>query len=203
MSPVSTYLGFCFSSSVSTYVTKSSSSKNLPVLSLIHLNTCSLSAWSKLSMYGSPNTKSLLNNLVYAASPSFTTESNHSLPAAWYALTYVVGAWGSSSLGSLAVGLVGLSVGAWVGSSAGALLVPGWGSVEAGSVCGSLGSSVGAWVDSGSGGVSSGGASAPSVACANFLPFDLPAPRLPSFGCCRHLPALMGSPLRCLPPGCL
>ena len=30
-SPVSTYLGFCFSSSVSTYVTKSSSSKNLPV----------------------------------------------------------------------------------------------------------------------------------------------------------------------------
>ena len=34
---VSTYFGFFFSSSVSMYVTKSSSSKNLPVLSLIHL----------------------------------------------------------------------------------------------------------------------------------------------------------------------
>ena len=119
-------------------------------------------------MYGSPNAKSLSNNLVYAASPSFTTESNHSLPAAWYALTYLVGAGGSSSSGFVAAGLVGSSVGAWVGSSAGALLVPSRGSVGAGSVCG--------LVDSGSGGVSSGGASAPSVACANFLPFDLLAP---------------------------
>ena len=65
-------------------------------------------------------------------------------------------------------------VGAWVGSSVGALLVPGWGSVGAGSVCGSVGL--------GSGGVSSGGASAPSAACAGFLPLDLLAPCLPSFG---------------------
>ena len=81
-------------------------------MSLIHLNTCFLSAWSKLSMYRSPNTKSLSNDLVYAASPSFTTESNHSLPAAWYALTYLVEAGGSSLSGFVAVGLVGLSVGA-------------------------------------------------------------------------------------------
>ena len=59
-------------------------------------------------------------------------------------------------------------MGAWVGSSAGALLVPAWGSVGAGSVCGLVGS--------GSGGVSSGGASAPSVACTGFLPLDLLAP---------------------------
>ena len=87
----------------------------------------------------------------------------------------MVGAGGSSSSGFVAAGMVGLSVGAWVGSSAGALLVPGRGSVGAGSVCG--------LVDSGSGGVSSGGASAPSAAFANFLPFDLLAPGLPSFGC--------------------
>ena len=105
-------------------------------------------------MYGSPNAQSLSNNLVYAASPSFTTESNHSLPAAWYALTYLVGAGGSSSSGFVAAGLVGSSVGAWVGSLVGALLVPGWASVGAGSVCGLVDSSVGAWVDSGSGGVS-------------------------------------------------
>ena len=57
---------------------------------------------------------------------------------------------------------MGSSVGAWVGSPVGAwvgaLLVPGCGSSEAGSVCGLVGL--------GSGGVSSGGASAPSVACA-------------------------------------
>ena len=155
---MSTYLGFFFSSSVSTYITKLLSSMNLPVLSLIHLNTCSLSAWSKLSMYGWPNAKSLSNNLVYAASPSFTTDSNHSLPAAWYTLIYLVGAGGSSSLGFVVAGMVGSSVGAWVGSSVGALLVPGWGPVGAWSVCG--------LVDSRSGGVSSGGASAPSAACA-------------------------------------
>ena len=126
-------------------------------------------------MYGSPNTKSLSNNLVYAAFPSFTTESNHSLPAAWYALTYLVGAGGSSSSGFVAAGMVGSSVGAWVGSSAGALLVPGWGPVGVGSVCGSLGL--------GPGGISSGEASAPSVACAGFLPFDLLGPGSPSFGC--------------------
>ena len=142
------------------YVMKLSSSKNLPVLSLIHLSTCSLSALSKLSMYGSPNTKSLSNDLVYAASLSFTVESNHSLPAAWYALTYLVGAGGSSSSGFVAAGFSGLLVGTWVGSLAGALLVPGLGSVGAGSVCGLVGL--------GSCGVSSGGASAPSVACAGF-----------------------------------
>ena len=119
-------------------------------------------------MYGSPNAKSLSNNLVYAASLSLTTVSNHSLPAAWYTLTYLVGAGGSSSSGFVAAGMVGSSVGAWVGSLAGALLVPGRGSVGAGSVCG--------LVDLGSGGVSSGGASAPSAACANFFPFDLLAP---------------------------
>ena len=60
----------------------------------------------------------------------------------------------------------------------GALLVPGCGSLGAGSVCGLVGL--------GSGGVSSGGASAPSVACAswspNCLPLDLLVPGLPSFG---------------------
>ena len=119
-------------------------------------------------MYGSPNTKSLSNNLVYASSPSFTTESNQSLPAALYTLTYLVGAGGSSSSGFVMGGLVGSSVGAWVGSSVGALLVPGWGSTGAGSVCGLVGL--------GSGGVSSGGASAPSAACASFLLLDLLAP---------------------------
>ena len=116
------------------------------VLSLIHLNTSSLSAWSKLSMYGSPNAKSLSNNLVYAASPSFTTESNHCLPAAWYALTYLVGAGVHPLSRFVEAGMVGSSVGAWVGSSVGALLVPGWGPVGAGSVCG--------LVDLGSGGLS-------------------------------------------------
>ena len=76
---------------------------------------------------------------MYASSPSFTTESKQSLPAALYALTYLVGAGGSSSLGFLVVGWVVSSVGAWVGSSVGALLVPGWGSVGAGSVCGLVG----------------------------------------------------------------
>ena len=78
---------------------------------------------------------------------------------------------------------MGSSVGAWVGSLVGAwvgaLLVPGCGSMEAGSVCGLVGL--------GSGGVSLGGASAPSVACAswspNCLPLDLLVPGLPSFGC--------------------
>ena len=175
------------------YVTKSSPSKNLPVLSLIHLNTCSLSAWSKLSMYGPPTSKSLSNNLMYASSPSFTTESNQSLPAALYALTYLVRAGGSSSLGFLVAGCAVSSVGAWVGSSVGALLVPGLGSAGVGSVCGLVGL--------GSGGVSSRGASAPSVVCANFLPLDLLAPGLPSFGCFSPFPALMGGPLWCLPPG--
>ena len=86
-----------------------------------------------------------------------------------------MGAGGSSSSGFLADGWAVSSVGAWVGSSVGALLVPGWGSAGAGSVCGLVGL--------GSSGVSSGGASAPSVACANFLPLDLLAPGLPSFGC--------------------
>ena len=53
---------------------------------------------------------------------------------------------------------MGSLVGAWVG----ALLVPGCGSSGAGSVCGLVGL--------GSGGVSSGGASAPSVACASWSP---------------------------------
>ena len=57
--------------------------------------------------------------------------------------------------------------------------MPGCGSTEAGSVCGLVGL--------GSSGVSSGGASAPSVACAgwspNCLPLDLLVPGLPSFGC--------------------
>ena len=74
-------------------------------------------------------------------------------------------------------------MGAWEGSPVGAwrgaLLVPGCGSMEAGSVCGLVGL--------GSGGVSSGGASAPSVACTgwspNCLPLDLLVPGLPSFGC--------------------
>ena len=109
---------------------------------------------------------------MYAASPSFTTESNQALPAALYSLTYLVGAGGSS--------LSGFMVAGWVGSPVGALLVPGCGSTGAGSVCGLVGL--------GSGGVSSGGASAPSVACAgwspNCLPLDLLAPHLPSFGCC-------------------
>ena len=67
-------------------------------------------------------------------------------------------------------------MGAWVGSLVGALLVPGCGSTGAGPVCG--------LVVSGSGGVSSGGASAPSAACASCLPLDLLASLLPSFGCC-------------------
>ena len=58
--------------------------------------------------------------------------------------------------------------------------MPGCGSTGAGSVCGLVGL--------GSGGVSSGGAFAPSVACAGWslscLPLDLLAPGLPSFGCC-------------------
>ena len=111
-SVIGEYLPRLFLFFLSLYITKSSSSKNLPVLSLIHLNTCSLSAWLKLSMYGSPNAKSLSNNLVYAASPSFTIDSNHSLPATWYALTYLVGTGGSSLSGFVVVGMVGLSVGA-------------------------------------------------------------------------------------------
>ena len=78
--------------------------------------------------------------------------------------------------GFLVVGWAGSSVGAWVGSLVGALLVPGCGSTGAGSVCGLVGL--------GSCGVSSGGASDPSVACAGCLPLDLLAPGLPSFGCC-------------------
>ena len=74
---------------------------------------------------------------------------------------------------------MGSLVGAWVGSPVGALLVPGCGSTRAGSVCGPVGL--------GSGGVSSGGASAPSVACAGWSPkcllWDLLVPDLPSFGC--------------------
>ena len=79
---------------------------------------------------------------------------------------------------------MGSSVGAWVGSLVGALLVPGCGSTRAGSVCDLVGL--------GSCGVSSGGSSAPSAACAgwspNCLPLDL-------------LPAPTGIPLRCLTPG--
>ena len=75
----------------------------------------------------------------------------------------------------MAAGWVGSSVGAWVGSLGRALLVPGWGSTGAGSVCGLVGL--------GSSGVSSGGPSAPSVACASCLPLDLLAPGLPPFGC--------------------
>ena len=71
---------------------------------------------------------------------------------------------------------MGSSVGAWVGSLVGALLVPGCGSTGARSVCGLVGL--------GSGGVSLGGASAPSAACASCLPLNLLAPGLPSFGCC-------------------
>ena len=126
-------------------------------------------------MYGLPNSKSLLNNLMYASSPSFTTESNQALPAALYSLTYLVRAGGSSSSGFLVAGWVGSSVGAWVGSLVGSLLGPGCGSAGVGSVCGLVGL--------GSSGVSSGGASAPSVACASCLPLDLLAPNLPSFGC--------------------
>ena len=126
-------------------------------------------------MYGPPNSKSLLNNLMYASSPSFTTESNQALPAALYAMTYLVRAGGSSSSGFLVAGWVVSSVGAWVESPVGALLVPGWGSTGAWSVCGLVGL--------GSGGVSSGGASAPSAAYASCLPLDLLASGLPSFGC--------------------
>ena len=88
-------------------------------------------------MYGLPNSKSLLNNLMYASSLSFTTESNQALPAALYALTYLVRAGASSSSGFLAVGWVGSSVRAWVGSPVGALLVPG---------CGSTGAGVSVWL---------------------------------------------------------
>ena len=76
-------------------------------------------------MYGPPTSKSLSNNLMYASVPSFTTESYQTLPAALYAITYLVGAGGLSSLGFLVVGWAVSSVGAWVGSSVGALLVPG------------------------------------------------------------------------------
>ena len=62
---------------------------------------------------------------MYASFPSFTTESNQTLPAALYALTYLVGAGGSSSSGFLVVGWAVSSVGAWVGSSVRDLLVPG------------------------------------------------------------------------------
>ena len=60
-------------------------------------------------------------------------------------------------------------MGSSVGASVGSLLVPGRGSVGFGT-----------------GGVSSGGASAPSVACAGWslvLPLDLLVPGSPSFGC--------------------
>ena len=66
-------------------------------------------------MYGPPNFKSSSNNLMYASFPSFTTESNQSLPAVLYALTYLVGAGGSSLSGFVVLG--------WVVSSVG----PGWG----------------------------------------------------------------------------
>ena len=59
-----------------------------------------------------PNSKSLLNNLMYTSSPSFTTESNQALPAALYSLTYLVRAGGLSSSGFLAAGWVGSLVGA-------------------------------------------------------------------------------------------
>ena len=83
-------------------------------------------------MYGSPNFKSSLNNLMYACSPSFTTESYPSLPAALYAITYLVGAGGSSSSGFPVAGWAVSSVGSWVGSLVGALLVPGCSSVGLG-----------------------------------------------------------------------
>ena len=57
-------------------------------------------------------------------------------------------------MGSLVGAWIRFPVGTWVG----ALLVPGCGFTGAGSVCGPVGL--------GSGGVSSGGASAPSAACA-------------------------------------
>ena len=134
-------------------------------------------------MYGLPNSKSLLNNLMYASSPSFTTESNQALPAALYALTYLVRAGASSSSGFLVASWVGSSVGAWVGSSVGALLVPGCGSAGAGSVCGLVGL--------GSGGVSLGGASAPSAAVLAVYPWTyLHLVYLP-LAAFRHLPALI------------
>ena len=115
-------------------------------------------------MYGLPNCMSLSNNLMYASSSSFTTDSNQALPAALYSMTYLVRAGGLSSsgflvavwVGSLVGALVGFVVGAWVG----ALLVPGCGSTGAGSVCGPVGL--------GSSGVSLGGASALSAACAGW-----------------------------------
>ena len=88
---------------------------------------------------------------------------------------YLVRAGASSLSGFLVAVWVGSLVGAWVGSLVGALLVPGCGSAGAGSVCGLVGLE--------SGGVFSGGASAPSAACASCLPLDLLAPGLPSFGC--------------------
>ena len=80
-----------------------------------------------------------------------------------------------------------------MGSSVGALLVPGCGSMGAGSVCGLVGL--------GSGGVSSGGASAPSVACAGCLPLDLLAPGLPSFGCCSASSSTNGNSSSVSSPG--
>ena len=123
---------------------------------------------------------------MYAFSLSFTTESNQALSAALYSMTYLVRAGGLSSSGFLVAVWVGSLVGAWVGSPVGALIVPGCGSTEAGSVCGLVGL--------GSGGVSSGGASAPSAACAGWSPNCLPLDLLPATSgiqCC----------LRCLPPG--
>ena len=71
--------------------------------------------------------------------------------------------------------------------------MPGWGSVGAGSVCGLVGL--------GSSGVSSGGASAPSVACTFFYPWTyLHLVYLPS-AVVQHLPTLTGGPLWCLPLG--
>ena len=137
-------------------------------------------------MYGLPNSKSLLNNLMYASSPSFTTESNQALPAALYSMTYLVRAGGSSSSGFLAVGWVGSSVGAWMGSPVGALLVPGCGSTGAGSVCGLVGL--------GSGGVSSGGASAPDPVLAVYSWTYLHPVYLP-LATAQHLSAMMGGPL--------
>ena len=130
---------------------------------------------------------------MYASSPSFTTESNQSLPAALYALTYLVGAGGSSLAGFLVAGWAVSSVGAWVGSSVRALLVPGWGSVGAGSVCGLVGlGSVGfpqevplllLW---------------PSLTFCSWTYLHLVY--LPS-AYAQHLPTLTGGPLQCSPPG--
>ena len=84
-----------------------------------------------------------------------------------------------------------------MGSLVGALLVPGCGSTGTVSVCGLVGLE--------SGGVSSGGASASSAACAgwspNCLPLDLLAPSLPSFGCCLASSSTNGNSSSVSSPG--